>query len=110
MFFRCKGLPWIGPRVDLHKRHILLFVLQQEEQICSHMPTQQELESFVNVIGQKYKILAKKKACCVIDCLKLYLQEADKVEVQEWFYNGWKHDHCRYDSFHANLSRYVYYA
>eukprot|EP00957_Ditylum_brightwellii_P148726 11323197-Ditylum_brightwellii.AAC.1 len=28
-----------------------------------------------------------------MDGLKLYLQEVGNVEIQEWFYNGWKHDH-----------------
>eukprot|EP00957_Ditylum_brightwellii_P103661 7897382-Ditylum_brightwellii.AAC.1 len=50
-----------GPTWVLGVMCILLFVLQQEEQIHPHMPTQQELESFFNVIGKKYNILAKKK-------------------------------------------------
>eukprot|EP00957_Ditylum_brightwellii_P017580 1324395-Ditylum_brightwellii.AAC.1 len=29
-----------------------------------------------------------------MDGLKLYLQEAGNIEIQEWFYNGWKHDSC----------------
>eukprot|EP00957_Ditylum_brightwellii_P172503 13133319-Ditylum_brightwellii.AAC.2 len=45
-------------------------------------------KSFVNVIGKTYKILAKKNVYCAMDGLKLYLQEADKLEIQEWFYNG----------------------
>eukprot|EP00957_Ditylum_brightwellii_P063660 4832135-Ditylum_brightwellii.AAC.1 len=28
-----------------------------------------------------------------MDGLKLYLHEAVNVEIQEWLYNGWKHDH-----------------
>eukprot|EP00957_Ditylum_brightwellii_P186971 14238968-Ditylum_brightwellii.AAC.1 len=64
-------------------RCTLLFILQQEEQIYPYMPTQQEFESLVNIIGKKYNILAKKNVYCAIDGLKLYLQEADKVEIQE---------------------------
>eukprot|EP00957_Ditylum_brightwellii_P049226 3734784-Ditylum_brightwellii.AAC.1 len=56
---------------------------KKEEQIRPHMPAQQEFESFVNVIGKKYKILAEKKVHCAMDGLKLYLQEAGNIEIQE---------------------------
>eukprot|EP00957_Ditylum_brightwellii_P024575 1855959-Ditylum_brightwellii.AAC.1 len=53
-------------------------------QLHPHIPPQQELASFVKVIGKKYKILAEKKFYYdTVDGLKLYPQEASKVKIQD---------------------------
>jgi hypothetical protein len=55
------------------------------------MPMDEELQEFIRVIEAKYPAL--KDCWGAMDGLKLLLDQSGDVKIQEWFYNGWTHDH-----------------
>ena len=46
---------------------------------------------FKEAITVKHSLLVD--CYCMVDGLKLYLQQAGDSVIQSRFYNGWKHDH-----------------
>lgn len=55
------------------------------------IPSGEEIESFKEVFGVRHPLLSD--CWATIDGLKLYLQSAGHVDIQEKYYNGWTHDH-----------------
>ena len=55
------------------------------------MPDAAEIALFKEAITAKHSLLVD--CYCMVDGLKLYLQQAGDSVIQSRFYNGWKHDH-----------------
>jgi DDE superfamily endonuclease len=76
-------------------RRILVKVLQDQPEARVEMPNGAEIESFQKAINDKYPSLTNVWGS--MDGLKLYLQQAGRKDgrgdVQNYFYNGWTHDH-----------------
>jgi hypothetical protein len=76
-------------------RRLLVKILKNHPDACVEMPNETEIVSFQKVIDAKYQSLTN--VWGAMDGLKLLLQQAGKQEgrpdVQNYFYNGWTHDH-----------------
>jgi DDE superfamily endonuclease len=72
-------------------RRVLVKALKDHPKACVEMPNAAEIESFKLAISSKYPSLTN--VWGAMDGLKLYLQQAGKHDVQNYFYNGWTHDH-----------------
>ena len=76
-------------------RRILVKVLKDHPEARVEMPNAAEIESFQKAINDKYPSLTNVWGS--MDGLKLYLQQAGRKDgrgdVQNYFYNGWTHDH-----------------
>ena len=55
------------------------------------MPDAAKIALFKEAITAKHSLLVD--CYCMVDGLKLYLQQARDSVIQSHFYNGWKHDH-----------------
>ncbi len=55
------------------------------------IPLAEEIERFKVAFAERHLLLTDSWA--TMDGLKLYLQTAGNAYIQEWFYNGWTHDH-----------------
>ena len=55
------------------------------------MPDAAEIAMFKEAIVAKHSLLVD--CYCMVDGLKLYLQQSGDSVIQSRFYNGWKHDH-----------------
>ena len=55
------------------------------------MPDAAKIALFKEAITAKHSLLVD--CYCMVDGLKLYLQQAGDSVIQSCFYNGWKHDH-----------------
>ena len=55
------------------------------------MPDAAEIALFKEAITAKHSPLVD--CYCMVDGLKLYLQQAGDSVIQSRFYNGWKHNH-----------------
>eukprot|EP00957_Ditylum_brightwellii_P097006 7387020-Ditylum_brightwellii.AAC.1 len=74
-------------------RKLMLHILKVEENIQPCLPSKEKFDFFVETIAQKYPLLGDNKVYCTMDGLKLRLQMSGDHDQQEWFYNGWQHDH-----------------
>jgi hypothetical protein len=75
-------------------RVVLLYILKQDPKIAVKLPdTEDQVYDMVAAIGKKYKLLQKELVFAAMGGAKLYLQQSSNHEIQNAFYNGWKHDH-----------------
>ena len=70
---------------------ILVVILKADPKSEVWMPDAAEIALFKEAIAAKHSLLVD--CYCMVDGLKLYLQQAGDSIIQSHFYNGWKHDH-----------------
>ena len=70
---------------------ILVAILRADPKSEVHVPDAAEIALFNEAIAAKPSLLVD--CYCMVDGLKLYLQQAGDSVIQSHFYNGWKHDH-----------------
>ena len=83
-----------GTRVLVYLRFgmlILVAILKADPKSEVHMPDAAEIALFKEAITAKHSLLVS--CYCMVEGLKLYLQQAGDSIIQSCFYNGWKHDH-----------------
>ena len=83
-----------GTHVSVYLRfsmQILEAILKVDlkSEVC--MPDAAEIALFKEAITAKHSLLVD--CYCMVDGLKLYLQQSGDSVIQSCFYNGWKHDH-----------------
>ena len=83
-----------GTHVSVYLRfgmQILVAILKADlkSEVC--MPDAVEIALFKKAITVKHSLLVD--CYCMVDGLKLYLQQAGDSIIQSRFYNGWKHNH-----------------
>ena len=69
----------------------LVAILKVDPKSEVHMPDAAEIALLKEAISAKHSLLVD--CYCMVDGLKLYLQQAGDSVIQSHFYNGWKHDH-----------------
>ena len=72
-------------------RRILAKVLSSDAHAVTRLPTSAEFNKYTAIVSELYPSL--RNVFGMGDGLKLYLEEANDVIVQNMFYNGWKSDH-----------------
>ena len=108
---RTRGAEWslavafglTGTPVSVYLRfgmRILVTILKVDPKSEVRMPDAAEIALFKEAITAKHSLLVD--CHCMVDGLKLYLQQAGDSVIQSRFYNGWKHDH-----FVTNLSAFA---
>ena len=70
---------------------ILVAILKADPKSEGCMHDAAEIALFKEAITAKHSLLVD--CYCMVDGLKLYLQQAGDSIIQSHFYNGWKHDH-----------------
>ena len=70
---------------------ILVAILKADLKSEVRMPDDAKIALFKEAITAKHSLLVD--CYCMVDGLKLYLQQACDSAIQSRFYNGWKHDH-----------------
>ena len=70
---------------------ILVAILRADPKSEVQMPDAAEIALFKEAIAAKHSLLVD--CYCMVDGLKLYLQQSGDSVIQSHFYNGWKHDH-----------------
>ena len=70
---------------------ILVALLKADLKSEVHMPDAAEIALFKEDITVKHSLLVD--CYCMVDGLKLYLQQAGDSIIQSRFYNGWQHNH-----------------
>ena len=99
---RTRGAEWslaaafglTGTHVLVYLRfgiQILVTILKAVLKSEVRMPDAAEIALFKEAITAKHGLLVY--CYCMVDGLKLYLQQAGDSVIQSRFYNGWKHDH-----------------
>ena len=99
---RTRGAEWslavafglTGTRVSVYLRfgmRILVTILKADPKSEVRMPDAAEIAMFKEAIVAKHSLLVD--CYCMVDGLKLYLQQSGDSVIQSRFYNGWKHDH-----------------
>ena len=89
-----------GTRVSVYLRfgmRILVTILKADPKSEVRMPDAAEIALFKEAITAKHSLLVD--CYCMVDGLKLYLQQAGDSVIQSRFYNGWKHNHFVTDLF-----------
>ncbi len=56
-----------------------------------HIPSAETIETLKDAFAARHPLL--NDCWATMDGLKIYLQASGNAEIQEWFYNGWMHDH-----------------
>ena len=82
-----------GTRVLVYLRfgmRILVAILKADPKSEVCMPDAARIALFKETITAKHCLLVD--CYCIVDGLKLYLQQAGNSVIQSHFYNGWKHD------------------
>ena len=74
-------------------RRIVVEVFQNDPMATIRLPTESEIRGYMEVIAEKHPHLGTEKVWCTVDGLKLMLEQAPNIMIQEQFYNGWTHDH-----------------
>ena len=98
---RTRGAEWslavafgsTGTRVPVYLRfgmRILVAILKADPKSEVRMPDAAKIALFKETITAKHSLLVE--CYCIVDGLKLYLQQAGNSVIQSHFYNGWKHD------------------
>jgi len=72
-------------------RRILVKALCRNEKAAVTLPSDEELQEFVDIISEKYPLLTN--VWGAMDGLKLRLQSPGGEIEQSLYYNGWTHDH-----------------
>ena len=83
-----------GTRVSVYLQfgmRILVVILKADPKSEVCMPDAAKIALFKEAITAKHSLLVD--CYCMVDGLKLYLQQAGDSVIQSCFYNGWKHDH-----------------
>ena len=83
-----------GTRVYVYLQfgiRILVAILKADPKSEVCMPDAAEIALFKEAITAKHSLLVD--CYCMVDGLKLDLQQADDSIIQSHFHNGWKHDH-----------------
>ena len=83
-----------GTQVSVYLRfgmRILVAILKADPKSEVRMPDAAEIALFKEAITAKHSLLVD--CYCMVDGLKLYLQQSGDSIIQSRFYNGWKHDH-----------------
>ena len=99
---RTRGAEWClaaafgltGTHVSVYLRfgmRILVAMLKADPKSEVRMPDAVEIALFKEAITAKHSLLVD--CYCMVDGLKLYLQQAGDGIIQSHFYNGWKHGH-----------------
>ena len=99
---RTRGAEWslavafglTGTRVSVYLQlgmQILVTILKADPKSEVRMPDAAEIAMFKEAIVAKHSLLVD--CYCMVDGLKLYLQQSGDSVIQSRFYNGWKHDH-----------------
>ena len=70
---------------------ILVAILKADLKSEVRMPDAAKIALFKEAITAKHSLLVD--CHCMVDGLKLYLQQAGDSVIQSRFYNGWKHNH-----------------
>ena len=70
---------------------ILVVILEADPKSEVSMPDAAKIALFKEAITAKHSLFVD--CCCMVDGLKLYLQQVGDSIIQSRFYNGWKHDH-----------------
>ena len=70
---------------------ILVAILKVDPKSEVRMPDAAKIALFKEAIPAKHSLLVD--CYCMVDGLKLYLQQSGDSIIQSCFYNGWKHDH-----------------
>ena len=83
-----------GTRVSVYLRfsmRILVKILKADPKSEVQMPGAAKIALFKDAIAAKHSPLVD--CYCMVDGLKLYLQQSGDSVIQSRFYNGWKHNH-----------------
>lgn len=72
-------------------RRIMVRVLKDHPKSKVRMPTDEEIQDYIQAICSKYPSL--QDVWGAMDGLKLYLQRAGGPTEENKYYNGWQHDH-----------------
>ena len=83
-----------GTRVSVYLRfgmQILVAILKADPKSEVQMPDAAKIALFKEAIATKQSLLVD--CYCMVDGLKLYLQQSGDSVIQSHFYNGWKHNH-----------------
>ena len=83
-----------GTRVSVYLQfgmQIMVAILKADLKSEVHMPDAAKIALFNEAITVKHSLLVD--CYCMVDGLKLYLQQAGDSVIQSHFYNGWNHDH-----------------
>ena len=99
---RTRGAEWslavafglTGTRVSVYLRfgmRILVTILKADPKSEVRMPDAAEIAMFKEAIIAKHSLLVD--CYCMVDGLKLNLQQSGDSVIQSRFYNGWNHDH-----------------
>ena len=83
-----------GTRVSVYLRfgmRILVTILKADPKSEVRMPDAAEIAMFKDASVAKHSLLVD--CYCMVDGLKLYLQQSGDSVIQSRFYNGWKHEH-----------------
>ena len=70
---------------------ILVAILKADPKSEVRMHDAAKIALFKEAITVKHSLLVD--CYCMVDGLKLYLQQAGDSIIQSCFYNGWKHNH-----------------
>ena len=80
-------------RVSVYLRfgmRVLVAILKADPKSKVRMPNAAEIALFKEAIAAKHSLLVD--CYCMVDGLKLYVQQSGDSVIQSRFYNGWKHD------------------
>ena len=72
-------------------RRIVVEVLKNNEHACIRVPSNEKIQQYTELIKEKFPALENVWTC--MDGLKTPIQQAGSSREQEYFYNGWKHNH-----------------
>lgn len=70
---------------------LLVAILQNHRNAKMRYPTDREMEEYKAAVVLRHPALTN--VYCFVDGLKLRLQQAGDVIIQNYYYNGWTHDH-----------------
>jgi hypothetical protein len=73
------------------RRRLLLKVLRADQRAIVSMPSEEEVNDFIEAINMKYPALPN--CWGAMDGLKVRLEKAGNSQIQNIFFNGWTHDH-----------------
>lgn len=91
MLFGTTGTPtsvWIR-----FGRRILVDVLRASPEGDIKMPSEEELEEYIEAISDRHPNLGRERVWGAMDGLKLHLEQSGDHIIQNMFYNGWTCDH-----------------
>ena len=72
-------------------RRLVYRIFVKDKHSRVKLPTNEEVEQFKQAFRSKHTLL--NDVYCVVDGLKLQLEQSGDCVIQNMFYNGWTHDH-----------------